>query len=85
MATLDLVIAVDTAVVHLAGAMGLEAWVLVPEPADWRWLLGREDSVWYPTLRLFRQASPGDWAGVMTRAAAALAARPSANRAARSA
>jgi Tfp pilus assembly protein PilF len=85
MATLDLVIAVDTAVVHLAGAMGLEAWVLVPEPADWRWLMGREDSVWYPTLRLFRQASPGDWPGVMARAAAALAARPSANRAARSA
>ena len=52
---LDLVIAVDTAVVHLAGALGVAAWVLVPEPADWRWLLGRTDSPWYPTLRLFRQ------------------------------
>ncbi len=75
MAALDLVIAVDTAVVHLAGAMGIEAWVLVPEPADWRWLLGREDSVWYPSLRLFRQSAPTDWTPVMARVAAALAAR----------
>jgi ADP-heptose:LPS heptosyltransferase len=75
MATLDLVIAVDTAVVHLAGAMGFEAWVLVPEPADWRWLMGREDSVWYPTLRLFRQTAPTQWAPVMARAAAELTAR----------
>jgi ADP-heptose:LPS heptosyltransferase len=55
MASLDLVLAVDTAVVHLAGATGTRCWVLVPEPADWRWLVGREDSVWYPSLRLFRQ------------------------------
>jgi hypothetical protein len=72
MANLDLVIAVDTAVVHLAGAMGLTTWVLVPEPADWRWLIGREDSVWYPTLKLFRQAKPTEWDPVFARVAAAL-------------
>jgi len=72
-ATLDLVLAVDTAIVHLAGALGQPAWVLVPEPADWRWLLGREDSVWYPTLRLFRQAKPTEWGPVFARAAEALA------------
>jgi cytochrome c-type biogenesis protein CcmH/NrfG len=73
MAALDLTIAVDTAVVHLAGAQGLQAWVLVPEPADWRWLLDREDSVWYPSLRLFRQPAPMEWAPVMQRVAAELA------------
>jgi hypothetical protein len=77
-AGLDLVLAVDTAVVHLAGAMGAEAWVLVPEPADWRWLVGREDCVWYPSLRLFRQETPADWAPVIARAAAALRARAAA-------
>jgi len=75
MASLDLIIAVDTAVVHLAGAMGRDTWVLIPEPADWRWLLDREDSVWYPTLRLFRQTKPMQWGPVMERVAAALAAR----------
>jgi Flp pilus assembly protein TadD len=70
---LDLVLAVDTAVVHLAGAIGSEAWVLVPEPADWRWLLTREDCVWYPTVRLFRQEKPTEWGPVVQRAAAALA------------
>jgi Flp pilus assembly protein TadD len=71
---LDLVIAVDTSVVHLAGALGQNAWVLVPKPADWRWLLEREDSVWYPTLRLFRQTEPTEWLDVLQRAAAALEA-----------
>jgi len=74
-AGLDLVLAVDTAIVHLAGAIGSEAWVLVPEPADWRWLVGREDCVWYPSLRLFRQDKPTEWVPVIARAAAALGER----------
>jgi tetratricopeptide (TPR) repeat protein len=69
---LDLVISVDTAVVHLAGAMGKGVWVLVPFPPDWRWLLDRADSPWYPTMRLFRQETPGDWDGVIRRVAAEL-------------
>ena len=52
---LDLVITVDTAVAHLAGALGNAVWVLLPPNADWRWLLDREDSPWYPTMRLFRR------------------------------
>jgi len=72
---LDLVLAVDTAVVHLAGAIGSEAWVLVPEPADWRWLLERTDSPWYPTLRLFRQKRAGEWAPVLASVAQALRER----------
>jgi tetratricopeptide (TPR) repeat protein len=74
-AGLDLVVAVDTAVVHLAGAIGAPAWVLVPEPSDWRWLLNREDSPWYPTLRLFRQRRPGEWGPVLNATAEALRAK----------
>jgi len=69
---LDLVIAVDTSVAHLAGALGKPVWLLLPFAPDWRWMLGREDSPWYPTMRLFRQPSYGDWAGVMEQVREAL-------------
>jgi tetratricopeptide (TPR) repeat protein len=64
-ANLDLVIAVDTAVVHLAGAMAAPVWTLLPFSPDWRWMLERDDSPWYPTMRLFRQPTPGDWEAVV--------------------
>jgi tetratricopeptide (TPR) repeat protein len=73
-ARLDLVIAVDTAVAHLAGAMARPVWVLLPFAPDWRWMLGRADTPWYPTMRLYRQAAPGDWAGVIDRLRVDLAA-----------
>ena len=72
---LDLVIAVDTAVSHLAGALGRPGWVMLPHVADWRWLVERTDSPWYPTLTLYRQKIPGNWDEVIARAAADLAAR----------
>jgi tetratricopeptide (TPR) repeat protein len=69
---LDLVIAVDTSVVHLAGALGRPVWVMLPFAPDWRWLLEREDSPWYPTARLYRQGPDRAWAPVIERVAAAL-------------
>ena len=69
---LDIVLSVDSATAHLAGALAVPVWVLLPFAADWRWLLGREDSPWYPTMRLFRQKEPGDWDGVFDRLVAAL-------------
>ncbi len=71
-ANLDLVITADTAVAHLAAAMGRPTWVLLPYAADWRWLRDREDSPWYPTMRLFRQRRTGDWTDVFARLGEAL-------------
>jgi tetratricopeptide (TPR) repeat protein len=69
MRQLDLVISSDTAVAHLAGALGIPAWIALPRVPDWRWLLQRDDSPWYPTLRLFRQTRPGMWDDVFDRIA----------------
>ena len=71
---LDLLICVDTSVAHLAGALGTPVWMLTPTPADWRWLEGREDSPWYPTMRLFRQKTQGAWQEVINQVATSLAA-----------
>jgi hypothetical protein len=73
LASLDLVITVDTATAHLAGALGRPVWVAVAAIADWRWLFRREDSPWYPTMRLFRQRQLGRWAPVLRRVARTLA------------
>jgi len=70
---LDLIICVDTAVAHLAGAMGKPVWVALPHPGDWRWMQDGDTSPWYPTMKLFRQADPGDWAGVFEALKKALA------------
>jgi len=72
---LDLVIAVDTAVAHLAGAMGKETWTLLHFAPDWRWMLGREDSPWYPMMRLFRQRQRADWSDVVARVTSELRGR----------
>jgi tetratricopeptide (TPR) repeat protein len=70
---LDLVITCDTSLAHLAGALGVPVWVALSHAPDWRWQLNRGDSPWYPTMRLFRQARPGDWDGVFLRMAQELA------------
>jgi hypothetical protein len=72
-AALDLVITVDTMVAHLAGALGVPVWLMLHAAADWRWLLDRRDSPWYPTMRLFRQPTRGDWRSVVDQLSAALA------------
>ena len=64
---MDIVISVDTSVAHLAGALGKTTWVLLPYAPDWRWLLDREDSPWYPSIKIYRQPSHGDWDSVMKR------------------
>ena len=66
-ATLDLVITTDTCIAHLAGAMAKPVWILLPHLSDWRWMQKIETTPWYPTARLFRQRTPGDWAGVLRR------------------
>ncbi|MBF0261265.1 MAG: glycosyltransferase family protein [Magnetococcales bacterium] len=72
MRNLDLVISTDTAVVHLAGGLGVPVWTLLHTACEWRWLETRLDSPWYPTMRLFRQPAPGDWPGVIDQARRAL-------------
>ncbi len=69
---LDLILTIDTAVAHLAGAMGKRVWLLLQWIPDWRWMMERRDSPWYPTMRLFRQVKIGDWAEVLQRVAASL-------------
>jgi len=66
MRALDLVISVDTMTAHLAGSLGVPTWTLLPSEADWRWLLDRDDTPWYPTMRLFRQREAGKWDGVLS-------------------
>ena len=72
MITLDLVICSDTAVAHLAGALGVPVWLALPVVPDWRWLLQRSDSPWYPSMRLFRQTRRGEWVEVFERMAGEL-------------
>lgn len=76
MANLDLTISVDTAAAHLAGALGLPVWVLLSYAPDFRWMLDREDSPWYPTMRLFRQRRLGDWGHLLGRVRRELPSHP---------
>jgi hypothetical protein len=69
----DIVIWVDSAPVHLRGAMANPCCILIAEPPEWRWLLERDDSPWYPSMRLLRQPSPGDWPGALENCAGSLA------------
>jgi len=76
MSALDLVITIDSMTAHLAGAVGAQVWTLLPHDADWRWMDQRDDSPWYPTMRLFRQPSQGDWGSVIARVTHELRKRP---------
>lgn len=74
MTALDLVVTVDSMPAHLAGALGIPVWLLLAQDADWRWMEGRRDSPWYPSMRLFRQHRPGDWSGVVAEVVSRLSA-----------
>jgi tetratricopeptide (TPR) repeat protein len=74
-AAMDLVITIDNSTAHLAGALGVPVWVLLPFAPDWRWMLDREDSPWYPTMRLFRQPRPSDWRSVVEKVSSGLASK----------
>jgi ADP-heptose:LPS heptosyltransferase len=69
---MDLVITVDTSIAHLAGALGKPVWIVLPDTVDWRWLLDRSDSPWYPSARLVRQHIGEDWSAVLARVRADL-------------
>lgn len=75
LAALDLLVTIDSMPAHLAGALGVPTWLLLHHDPDWRWMEGRDDSPWYPGMRLFRQRAPGDWAGVIGAVRAALSAQ----------
>jgi len=75
-AALDLIVSVDNSTVHMAGALGKPVWVLLPYVPEWRWMLNREDSIWYPSMRLFRQPSHGVWESVIARVKGELLALP---------
>jgi hypothetical protein len=72
MTNLDLVISSDTSVPHLAGALAVPVWIALPYVTSWQWMCGRNDSPWYPTMRLFRQSSQADWSGVFQQIEATL-------------
>jgi ADP-heptose:LPS heptosyltransferase len=73
LAALDLVVTIDNSAAHFAGALGVPCWVLLPSLPEWRWQLDRPDSIWWPSLRLYRQSRRGDWSGPVARLAADLA------------
>ena len=75
MMSLDLVVCPNTSIAHLAGALGRDVFLALPRAGDWRWLIGRDDSPWYPTFRLFRQTTSGDWSDVIARMADAIRER----------
>src|SRR6185503_798535 len=74
LANLDLLITADTSVAHVAGALGVPVWMALCNVPDWRWRLSGETTVWYPSMRLFRQTSPGDWTAVVDRLVESLSA-----------
>jgi hypothetical protein len=80
MEALDLVVTIDTSIAHLAGGLARPVWMVMPYWGDWRWMIDRTDSPWYPTMRIFRQKQPGEWQPVFTEVASALYERLSADK-----